>query len=355
MKKVGSNIENIAKTNKISGIQRVVIETHKVLKLSLANTHISLSGFLTRGNQLSSNFYSSEYYKSDPVLNGDKITVNEVDLLLLLDLDYNIDFKLIYNAKQNKKVKVLAVIYDLIPMINPEFFHEDVVNKFRYYIHYLSRVCDYIVFNSDKVKSDYLSLGWKFHAELVVIHLGAYEKNYLSPFYTKASKSLICVSTLEPRKNHIQIINAFDELLKIGHSFHLNIVGNYGWKFDETLILNHSEYGARLRWFRNLNDAEVSRLYRASSIALSASVQEGFGLNIEEALANRTKVIANDIAPFNERKQDNLYFYNGETPDLVNRILEVEEIPWCEDSYSKIRTIEAFGKELALLIFKILA
>jgi glycosyltransferase involved in cell wall biosynthesis len=216
-------------------------------------------------------------------------------------------------------------------------------------------VCDYIVFNSDKVKSDFLSLGWQFHAELVVIHLGAFEKNYLSPLNTKASKSIICVSTIEPRKNHIQIINAFEELLKMGFSFHLNIVGNYGWKFDEELILNHSEYGSRLRWFRNLTDPEVSRLYRSSSIALSASVQEGFGLNIEEALANRTKVIANDIAPFNERKQDNLYFYNGETSDLVNRILEVEEIPWREDNYSKIRTIDEFGKELTSLISEILA
>jgi glycosyltransferase involved in cell wall biosynthesis len=355
MKKVGSNIQNIAKTNKISGIQRVVIETHKVLKLCLTNNHISLNGILTRENGLSNNFYSSEYYKTDPILNGDIIAVSEVDLLLLLDLDYNIDFKLIYRTKQNKKVKVLAVIYDLIPMLNPEFFHEDEVTKFRYYIQYLSKVCDYIVFNSDKVKNDFLSLGWQFHAELVVIHLGAYGKNYLSPFDIKASKSIICVSTIEPRKNHIQIIKAFEELLQMGFSFHLNIVGNYGWKFDEGLILNHPEYGSRLRWFRNLSDAEVSRLYRASSIALSASVQEGFGLNIEEALANRTKVIANNIAPFNERKQDNLYFYNGETSDLVNRILEVEEIPWHEDNYSKIRTMNDFGKDLATLIRQILA
>ena len=354
MKKVGSNIENIAKTNRISGIQRVVIETHKVLKLSLVDSNISLNGILTRGDELSTNCNSSVYYKSDPVLYGDRIAVSEADLLLLLDLDYNIDFKLIYATKKSKKVKVLAVIYDLIPLLTPEFFHEEAVNRFRYYIQYLSKVCDYIVFNSDKVKSDFLSLGWQFHAELFVIHLGAYEKNYVAPFYTKASKSIICVSTIEPRKNHIQIINAFDELLQMGFSFHLNIVGNYGWKFAEELILNHSEYGSRLRWFRNLNDAEVSRLYRSSSIALSASVQEGFGLNIEEALANRTKVIANNIAPFNERKQDNLYFYNGETSDLVNKILEVEEIPWREENYSKIRTMNDFGKELASLIVEIL-
>ena len=102
MKKVGSNIQNIAKTNKISGIQRVVIETHKVLKLSLASSHISLNGILTRGDELSINFYSSEYYKSDPVLNGNITTVNEVDLLLFLDalldafLDVLEDFPIIF-------------------------------------------------------------------------------------------------------------------------------------------------------------------------------------------------------------------------------------------------------------------
>jgi len=354
MKKVGSNIENIAKTNRVSGIQRVVIETHKVLKPALFNSHISLNGFLTREDVLSPVFNSNEYYRTDPVLNGDKISVSEVDLLLLLDLDYNINFKLIYETKKYKKTKVLAVIYDLIPILKPEFFHEDNAIRFQYYIQYLSKVCDYIVFNSDKVKNDFLSLGWQFHAELFVIHLGAYEKNYMSPFYTKASKSIICVSTIEPRKNHIQIITAFEKLLQMGFSFHLNIIGNYGWKFDEELILNHFEYGSRLRWFRNLSDAEVSQLYRSSSIAVSASIEEGFGLNIEEGLANRTKVIANNVAPFNERKQDNLYFYNGETSDLVNKILEIEDIPWHESNYSKIRTMNDFGKELASLIVEIL-
>ena len=354
MKNVGSNIENIAKTNRITGIQRVVIETHKVLKLALPSTDISLNGVLTRGDELSTAFKSSEYYGTDPVLNGERISVSEIDLLLLLDLDYNVNFRLIYEAKKNKQIKVLAVVYDLIPILNPEFFHEDDANRFRYYIQYLSKVCDYIVFNSDKVKNDFISLGWQFHAELFVIHLGAFEKNNVSPFYTNPSKSIICVSTIEPRKNHIQIINAFEQLLQMGYSFHLNIVGNYGWKFAEELILNHSEYGSRLRWFRNLGDAEVSKLYKFSSIAVSASVQEGFGLNIEEALANRTKVIANNIAPFNERMQDNLFFYNGETSDLVSKILEVENIPWDESNYSKIRTMNDFGKDLASLIVEIL-
>jgi glycosyltransferase involved in cell wall biosynthesis len=140
----------------------------------------------------------------------------------------------------------------------------------------------------------------------------------------------------------------------MGYSFHLNIVGNYGWKFAEELISNHSEYGSRLRWFRNLSDTEVSKLYKFSSIAVSASVQEGFGLNIEEALANRTKVIANNIAPFNERMQDNLFFYNGETSDLVSKILEVQDIPWDESNYPKIRTMNDFGKDLASLIVEIL-
>jgi glycosyltransferase involved in cell wall biosynthesis len=354
MKKVGSNIENIARSNRISGIQRVVVETHKVLKSTFDSGNISLNGFTTRADNISNNYLSNEYYGKDPVLNGDKIKVTEVDLLLLLDLDWNIDFKSIYSAKKNKNVKVLAVIYDLIPILNPEFFNEDEAKKFRYYIQALSNVCDYIVFNSEKVKSDYVSLGWNFHAQLYVIHLGAHEKNYLPRLFPKPSKSIICVSTIEPRKNHIQIIKAFDELLDMGFSFHLNIVGNYGWKFAEEIILEHPEYGARLRWFKNLNDAEVSKLYRSSSIALSASLQEGFGLNIEEALAYRTKVIANDIAPFNERKQDNLYFYNGETFDLVNKIIEVEEIPWREENYSKIRTMKDFGEELAELIEEIL-
>jgi len=49
-----------------------------------------------------------------------------------------------------------------------------------------------------------------------------------------------------------------------------------------------------------------------------------------------------------------LYFYNGETSELVNKILEIEDIPWHESSYSEIRTMNDFAKELASLIVEIL-
>jgi len=61
-------------------------------------------------------------------------------------------------------------------------------------------------------------------------------------------------------------------------------------------------------------------------------------------------VIARDIPVFRERPYPNLYFFNGQTEDLSQKILEVAQLPVKPINPGTIRTMQAFAQDVAEII-----
>src|SRR5690606_30993931 len=68
--------------------------------------------------------------------------------------------------------------------------------------------------------------------------------------------SFLMVGTLEPRKGHQHIIEAFSILWSEGIDVNLVIVGKVGWNIATLLktINSHSEFGQRLIWLQGVSD-----------------------------------------------------------------------------------------------------
>jgi glycosyltransferase involved in cell wall biosynthesis len=252
---------------------------------------------------------------------------------------------------------VISFVYDLLPIQHPEWFPvEGAKTAFRIYLQKLISVSDHIIFNSKKVEEDFKNLGWNFTGKTHVFPLGAFEKARIHIPHFNPPKTIITVSTIEPRKGQQEILEAFDLLLNSNENYNLFIVGRYGWASEDLVhrIFTHPEYGGRLRWFQNLNDAEIASLYRGSSIAVAGSYGEGFGLNIEEALSHNLKVVARDIPVFREREQANLYFFEGGAKNLYDAILHAENSPWDNATNKNLRTMDEFSEQVYALIKSIL-
>lgn len=350
---VGSDVEQLSRLDYVTGIQRVVIESHKFLFKELNNFGFSIQGFMSRDEVRLMEYRKSKYYMSDPVINGEVVDLASLDLVLLLDLNWGFSFPALLKERQKRKLPVISVVYDFLPINFPDWFPvENAKTAFRVYLQKLIAVSDHIVFNSKKVQDDFHSLNWKFQGQTHVIPLGAFDVPSKIPHYLSPPKSIITVSTIEPRKGHREIIDAFDILRERGENFNLFIVGRYGWDSEELVerILTHPEYGGRLRWFPKLDDTEVSSLYDGSTVAVVASFDEGFGLSIEEALAHSLKVVARDIPVFREREQPNLTFFQNGAENLANAIMEAEENNWNAETAKTLRTMDDFSMELCNLI-----
>jgi glycosyltransferase involved in cell wall biosynthesis len=141
----------------------------------------------------------------------------------------------------------------------------------------------------------------------------------------RAKPTFLSVATLEPRKRHEQILDAFELLWARGHDIQLVFVGKPGWNVEDlTLrIERHPEAGKRFFWLRSVTDEYLQRIYATSICLIAASLNEGFGLPVVEAARARLPVIARDIAVFREIAGVGAHYFAGDAPlELATRIME---------------------------------
>ncbi len=112
-----------------------------------------------------------------------------------------------------------------------------------------------------------------------------------------AQNYLLMVSTLEPRKNHLVLIDAWERLRRNGWpDLHLVIVGSPGWHHDAVLArMQPGIAEGRLHWLRGVATDDLRLLYRHASATVTPSLGEGFGYSGVEAMRSGGLVVASDI------------------------------------------------------------
>ena len=99
---------------------------------------------------------------------------------------------------------------------------------------------------------------------------------------------VLCVCTIEPRKNHRYLHDAWKMLKQEGLEVpDLVFVGRKGWCTDDFFAqLANSEYlDGSIVVLHDLSDAELATLYRACRFTVFPSIVEGWGLPVGESLS----------------------------------------------------------------------
>ncbi|MCB1029238.1 MAG: glycosyltransferase family 4 protein [Microthrixaceae bacterium] len=104
----------------------------------------------------------------------------------------------------------------------------------------------------------------------------------------------ICVATLEPRKNHDVLLDAFDRWSAEQPRFALVLVGRIGWNTAPLVkrIEGHPLLNRSLFWFAHADDRSMRTLLARATVAAMPSHSEGFGLPVLEALALGVPVVS---------------------------------------------------------------
>jgi glycosyltransferase involved in cell wall biosynthesis len=121
----------------------------------------------------------------------------------------------------------------------------------------------------------------------------------------------VVVGTIEPRKNHLLLLNVWRRL--VGNDAaapKLVVIGSRGWENEQ--VIDMFERCAALhdsvRETVHVSSAGLRRLIANSRALLMPSFAEGFGLPIIEALGLGVPVIASDIPVFHEVSQERAVF-----------------------------------------------
>ncbi len=114
---------------------------------------------------------------------------------------------------------------------------------------------------------------------------------------------ILFLGTLEPRKNIISVIKAFEGLKKMsGHDdLHLVIAGTRGW-LDRTIFqeAERSSYRDMIHFHSDIQDFERPWYYNGAALFVYPSFFEGFGFPPLEAMACGVPVVASDTSSLPE-------------------------------------------------------
>jgi glycosyltransferase involved in cell wall biosynthesis len=113
---------------------------------------------------------------------------------------------------------------------------------------------------------------------------------------------LLFVGTIEPRKNLLTLVRAFEEILRASPLRpQLVIAGRPGWLMDDLFAyIKNAGLDDRLRFTGYLSDEDLSALYSSCRAFIYPSLYEGFGLPPLEAMACGAPVITSRIPSITE-------------------------------------------------------
>jgi len=139
-------------------------------------------------------------------------------------------------------------------------------------------------------------------------------------------RHIISISTLEPRKNYLELISAWvnSDAFSMCNTY-LYIVGQQGWK-SLKLAQELTKYGSKLGvyWIKGACDESVQELLRSSEFLVSTSFEEGFNLSVAEALIQEVPVLISNNQVHAEIYFSQAFYYDlGDRADLSNKIKDL--------------------------------
>ncbi|MBV8053815.1 MAG: glycosyltransferase [Deltaproteobacteria bacterium] len=263
------------------------------------------------------------------------VAVNPGDVFLGLDWDPGIaiDDKaanwLLHHRQRG--MRTVFTVYDLLPLQHSEWFKPEMQPLFRGWLSRICRVADGFACISRAVADELIdwldtySLAAAGTFDIGYFHLGSdleasWASQGLSPDEQrlldtlKGREVLVMIGTVEPRKNHSQVLSAMELLWAGGENLSLVICGRQGWMVDGIAqqLRSHPELNHRLFWMEQATDEALLQLYSIASGMLMASGGEGFGLPLVEAAKHGVPIIARDLPVFREVAGEYAFYFSGD-------------------------------------------
>ncbi|RXK12286.1 hypothetical protein CP965_11005 [Halarcobacter mediterraneus] len=314
----------------------------------------------------------------DNVINYQFKTYTKIDIFNLninkkiffeIDSVWNSSYSRItlYKKLKEQNFKIYNFIYDLIPILFPQFLHEKTKKNFKPYMKAIFQYSDKVFFDSKSARNDFLKLKNTIfenskQISTEVVYLGSdfkKEAKHINKTYEHilSKKFILFVGTIEPRKQQKLLLEAFEILNKTYKNLNIVFIGKIGWNVEEFIytLNTHPLKDKNIFHFENIDDETLVSFYKKAFLVTYLSFYEGYGLPIVESLkySNITIVSSNSSIPevgldFVEYIKDNSkteliekikYYIENKTKyqERKNYIFEKYQIPNWDIFYTKLK------------------
>jgi glycosyltransferase involved in cell wall biosynthesis len=197
---------------------------------------------------------------------------------------------------------LVVTVHDLLPLRMPHLFTRQTRWHTRLYIPFVRRATR-VITPSLYTRAEVIELLDIPEDRVIAIPEGAAERfaprevdrDRLRAELGIAGPYVLCVGTLEPRKNLATVLRVFRLVGEAVPDAELVIVGGQGWRNEDfETELGRGELARRLRVTGFVSDERLVELYAGAACFLFPSLGEGFGLPPLEAMACGAPVVMSD-------------------------------------------------------------
>lgn len=260
-------------------------------------------------------------------------------------------------AKQKIGFKIVSTIFDLTPLTVPQTHPQDRVCFYPIFLKNLYALSDFIVYGGKTAQKDgenfqkendlpiIPSLAVKWGNDIVAKKHSKKETDQILKRCGVNGDYILSVGTIEARKNHQILYDAYLELLRDKSMKdkmpQLFICGHPGWKTDDFvhLLKNDDRVKGKIIMF-SPTDEELDILYQNCKFTCLASLYEGWSLTLPESLNYGKFCLTADTPSLKETGEDIVDY-----ADPYDPVEWAEKIKYYLTDKSALKNREALIKE----------
>ncbi len=282
------------------------------------------------------------------VENGSAVSISPQDTVLIPEVFDNARRIEFFSQMPERELeRCRFIVYDLLPVTHPEYFIPDNLLEICGYFRTLRRAscCGFI---SEDTRDIYFArLKRTNDRDGVVLPLGC---DSLGPRIKQPSldRSLTfsVIGTIEPRKNHRLILEAFEPLLRSTSGLRLLFIGKMGWvdpDLAQKIQALASDEKSGFEFYPIANDEFIRSTVEQSRATIYVSTAEGYGLPPVESLWLGTPVISSRSIP-SVKRLGSYGIHYVESLNVEN--LRTAVLSFMDDAYANRKTQETMHLDL---------
>jgi len=234
--------------------------------------------------------------------------------------------------RRGNKPKIVVTVHDVAFQYFPEHFTFIKRELLKFHTKRAIEHSDGIIVPSFATKRDILKF-YKVNADKITVVYHGCDPNLINLAdkrteyvlnLTGKCPYILYVGSIQPRKNIIRLVKAFEKIKKSQEfaNFKLVICGGKGWLYQKTLEeIEKSIYKEDIILTGSAENDVLASLYKNAEVFVLLSLYEGFGLPVLEAMSFGKPVVAADNSSLKEIVGDAGLLVDGsDLEDIENKL-----------------------------------
>ncbi len=193
-------------------------------------------------------------------------------------------------------IRRVTCIHDITPLLYPEWHDKISHYGHKWTLGKIIKKAEHIIVNSAVTKKDVESYYPASKNKVSIAYPAILSTLETHSKSSTPQKYFLAVGTIEPRKNYLLLLDAFESIAADDQEIKLFIVGHKGWKsanvFDR---INNSAFKDRIIVEGYVNEDRIKLLYKNALAFIFPTLYEGFGMPLLEAMSFGIPIVCSDI------------------------------------------------------------